>query len=80
MNSDNYKLIEPTNLKIEKDLFEIQKTIIYMCRDLKKEIQIIKEKIEKIGKTENINSKEKTTETRNKTTIEYLTEHIAKIK
>ena len=77
MNSDNYKLIEPTNLQIEKDLFEIQKTIIYMCRDLKKEIQIIKEKI---GKAEKINSKEKTTETRKKTTIEYLTEHIAKIK
>ena len=47
MNSDNYKIIEPGNLKIEKDLLEIQKTIIYICRDLKKEIQILKEKIEK---------------------------------
>ena len=42
-------------------------------KDLKKEIQIIKENLEK-------NSEEKITEKRNKTTMEYLTEHIAKIK
>ena len=47
MNTNNYKIIEPRNLKIEKDLFEIQKTMIYIYKYFKKEIQIIKEKLEK---------------------------------
>ena len=74
MNSNSYKIMEPRNLKIEKNPFEIQKTMLYIYKDMKKEIQIIKEKLEKIKFWEKI------TEKRNKTTIEYLTEHIAKIK
>ena len=52
---DNYKIIKPKNLKIEKDLFEIQKQCyIYIYIDLKKEIQIIKEKLEKINSGEKL--------------------------
>lgn len=38
MNSDNYKIIEPINLKMRKELFETQKIMLYIY---KKEIQII---------------------------------------
>ena len=55
INLDNYKIIEPENLKIEKDLFEIQEQY-YIYKDLKKKIQIFKEKLRKI------NLEEKTTE------------------
>mgnify|MGYP004727642367 CR=1 FL=1 len=57
MNSDNYKIIEPKNLKIEKDLFEYKKQC-YIFKDLKKEIQIIKEKLEKINSGKKLLKKE----------------------
>ena len=59
MNLDNYKIIEPGNLKIEKDLFEIQKMMLYIYKDLKKEIQIFKEKLRKINLEEKIIEKKK---------------------
>ena len=42
MSSEQYKLLGLGNLKIEQDLLELQKTILWICKDLKQKIQLIK--------------------------------------